>query len=225
MTSTSHFQSVQSASSKFAEYMDAQVSQCRSFAACVRREYARIEQAVSDGVALEAIVQGLSKSYGVQGSLAALKSALSRIRRANDGRECQQWLDNASASTGAGGMPIASAAAAPMVNSQMPPGLGSHLRNSFAGTAPLFHFPSSEQPSPPFGQFPPSVRTSSWPAQFPQQGQFAPPAQPSSWPAQFPQQGQFVPPAQPSGWPAQFSQRAQWPQPIPVVAGGTVGNY
>ncbi|NUA25990.1 hypothetical protein [Cupriavidus basilensis] len=214
MTSASHFQSAaRSASDKFAEHARALHSQCHSFAACVRREYPRIEQLISDGAALESIVHALSESYGVQGSLAALKSALSRIRRSRDGQACQQWLDcNAPVPSAAGGMPDESAAAAPMMSMHTQSRFGFQPRAPFA-EATRQHFPGAGQTTWAMGQF----------------QQFQPSIQHSGWQAPFPQHGQFPPPAQTAGWSAQFPQRGQWPQsqpqPISVAADGTFGNY
>ncbi|WP_155122849.1 Asp23/Gls24 family envelope stress response protein [Burkholderia ubonensis] len=120
------------ASEKFAEHMLALSRQSYSFAACVRQEYQRIERSISDGVSLEAIAAALSESYGVVGSLAALKSALSRIRRANEGRQCQQWLDTNTPVSPELAVPRS---AAPMMPQHVVPGFGVQGGAPFHGVA------------------------------------------------------------------------------------------
>lgn len=169
MTTANQFQAARLASTKFAEHLHALRTQCRSFAACVRLEYPGIEQAISDGVPLEAIVQALSESYGVQGSLAALKSALSRIRRALDGQVCQQWLDNTT-SMGLGGMPHESNAKAPMMNPHMQPGFRPQPNVPFAEPVRQ-QFPGAGPSMLERGSFQPPVQNPGWQAPFPRHGQ------------------------------------------------------
>lgn len=83
-----------SPSDKFAGFLQAVRKQHRSFAACVREQYHAIELAIADGVPLDALANGLSQTYGIHGSVHALKSALSRIRRMHDGDACRQWYDD-----------------------------------------------------------------------------------------------------------------------------------
>jgi hypothetical protein len=92
------------ASAKFRADLNELGANCRSFAACVRIEYPAIEQAISYGVPIESIARKLSENYGVEGSMSAFKSALSRIRRVNDGAVSQRLLDEtAPLSVGQGG--------------------------------------------------------------------------------------------------------------------------
>ncbi|WP_155753858.1 hypothetical protein [Burkholderia anthina] len=82
-----------SPSEKFVAYLRAVTKDARSFASCVRAHHAAIENAIRDGASLEAIAHGLSQTYGVRGSLAALKSALNRIRRMREAEIDRQWYD------------------------------------------------------------------------------------------------------------------------------------
>lgn len=80
-------------SEKFIAFLSAVTKDARSFASCVRAHHLVIEEAIRNGVPLEAIAHGLSQTYGVRGSLAALKSALNRIRRMRDADLDRQWYD------------------------------------------------------------------------------------------------------------------------------------
>ncbi|MCA7991794.1 hypothetical protein LGM63_14205 [Burkholderia cepacia] len=82
-----------SPSEKFAAHMHVLRKRCRSFAACVREEYPKIELSILDDVPLEEIAHSLSQNYGIPGSPAALKSALHRIRRMREGEFHRQWYD------------------------------------------------------------------------------------------------------------------------------------
>ncbi|WP_454732003.1 MULTISPECIES: hypothetical protein [Cupriavidus] len=94
MVSTTPFQShIRQPSNLFAERANALFAQYRSFAGVVRREYLSIEELIRHGVSLDVIARELSECYGVQGSLSALKSALNRIRRAQEGKIHQDWLN------------------------------------------------------------------------------------------------------------------------------------
>jgi hypothetical protein len=127
------------ASAKFAQGLHALRGQCRSFSACVRLEYPNIEQAIDEGIALELIVRLLCESYGVQGSLSALKSALSRIRRATEGRACQEWLDSNAP------LPQERAFGVPGgVNPYMPSMQGNPSGAAYVGNVPQ-HAPGAQQ--------------------------------------------------------------------------------
>lgn len=78
---------------KFSGYLHAVSKDARSFASCVRVHHLAIEEAIRNGTPLEAIAHGLSQAYGVRGSLAALKSALNRIRRMREAEIDRQWYD------------------------------------------------------------------------------------------------------------------------------------
>lgn len=52
----------------------------RAYASYVRHEYHHIEASIQDGVPIEALCQLLNEVHGLNGSLAAFKSALQRIR-------------------------------------------------------------------------------------------------------------------------------------------------
>lgn len=82
------------ASGKFAKGLQTLHAQNCSFTACVRIEYEQIEKAIKAGISLEKIARLLCDSYGTNGSLSALKSALRRIRLANGGYAQQKWLDD-----------------------------------------------------------------------------------------------------------------------------------
>lgn len=170
MTNANHSQAAaQPVYIKFAERLNVLRSQCRSFAACVRREYADIEQAIEEGVPLELIVRELSEHYNVQGSLAALKSALSRIRKVREGEACQRWLDRNAPVGSGGGTSGGLTAAAPMANPSMQSGLGQQPHASFPNGAPQ-HFHGAPQSLWGLGQPPQSVHHSGWPAPFPPHG-------------------------------------------------------
>jgi hypothetical protein len=53
----------------------------RSFAATVREVFPTIEPAIKDGAPLDALLSALNEHYGLNGTLSAFKSALSRIRK------------------------------------------------------------------------------------------------------------------------------------------------
>ncbi|NHV25940.1 hypothetical protein [Burkholderia sp. D-99] len=94
MADTTQFQAdARSTADKFTGYLHAISKEMRSFAACVRAHHVVIEDAIRNGVPLEAIAHGLSQAYGVRGSLAALKSALNRIRRMREAELDRQWYD------------------------------------------------------------------------------------------------------------------------------------
>jgi hypothetical protein len=82
-----------SLSGKFRDELNELRLHSRSFATCVRMEYEAVEQAIYDGVPLDLIAQKLAEVYGVQGTLSAFKSALSRIRKSIDGDVCKRWLN------------------------------------------------------------------------------------------------------------------------------------
>lgn len=94
MTDTAQFQcDAHSPADKFTGYLHVLNKEMRSFAACVRVHHHDIEEAIRNGTPLEAIAHGLSQAYGVRGSLAALKSALNRIRRMRAAEIDRQWYD------------------------------------------------------------------------------------------------------------------------------------
>jgi hypothetical protein len=110
-----------SLSGKFRDELNELRLHSRSFATCVRMEYEAVEQAIYDGVPLELIAQKLAEVYGVQGTLSAFKSALSRIRRTIDGDVCKRWLDERAPLPAAlGGASVN--AAPPMTQGQPNPG-------------------------------------------------------------------------------------------------------
>ncbi|WP_321882895.1 hypothetical protein [Burkholderia cepacia] len=82
-----------SPSEKFIGYLSVITKDARSFASCVRANHIAIERAIRDGATLEAIAHGLSQAYNVRGSLAALKSALNRIRRMQEAELDRLWYD------------------------------------------------------------------------------------------------------------------------------------
>lgn len=131
-TSTATQSTSRSASVRFNQSLNVLREQCRSFASCVRREYESIERAIEDGVPLEAIVVVLSEGYGIKGSLSALKSALSRIRRSHEGWRCQQWLDYHAPLHPRGTQDSSGAA----TNSSVPLGAGEFIADEYFPTAP-----------------------------------------------------------------------------------------
>lgn len=111
---------LEEASGKFAKGLQTLHAQNCSFTACVRLEYERIEQAIKAGIPLDKIVRLLCESYGVNGTLSALKSALRRIRLAKGGWAQQKWLD-ANAPLPQAGPSGGSMADRPAMNSQQGP--------------------------------------------------------------------------------------------------------
>lgn len=53
----------------------------RSFAATVREVFSTIEPAIKEGTPLEMLLSAINDHYGLNGTLSAFKSALSRIRK------------------------------------------------------------------------------------------------------------------------------------------------
>jgi hypothetical protein len=104
---------------------------CLSFAACVRLEHQAIEQAISYGVPIEAIARKLSDTYGVQGSLSAFKSGLSRMRRVNDGIASQRWLNE--------NAPLSAAPAGALGNVVPQPSLGMQAAGMQPGHFPIMN--------------------------------------------------------------------------------------
>ncbi|WP_157779499.1 hypothetical protein [Cupriavidus pauculus] len=75
----------------FREKLDELRSESRSFAAHVRTLYFEIESAVGDGIPLNALLAALNGCCGLNGTLAAFKSALHRIRQ-EEAVKRPQWV-------------------------------------------------------------------------------------------------------------------------------------
>lgn len=69
------------------------MAQAHSFAACVRVEFTLIERAIQAGVPLAVITRSICETHNVSGSVAALKSALARIRKAREGWKAHQYME------------------------------------------------------------------------------------------------------------------------------------
>ncbi|MFB5153893.1 hypothetical protein WJH60_30340 [Burkholderia orbicola] len=148
-----------SSSDKFIAYLHVITKDARSFASCVRANHLAIERAIRDGATLEAIAHGLSQAYSVRGSLAALKSALNRIRRMQEAELDRLWYDQVDQEHY--GVPVSQAGprgkAYPM-SGQMPP---SGPQGGFScGTPVPQYLPGTAMPAPaggfqiPSGPFP-----------------------------------------------------------------------
>ncbi len=93
MENARNFQGPRSADVEFSDYLNLINRDMRSFAACVRAHHPAIEEAIRNGIPLQAIVHGLSQIYKIRGSLAALKSALNRNRRMQEAEVDRQWYE------------------------------------------------------------------------------------------------------------------------------------
>ncbi|MBO2962220.1 hypothetical protein J4761_19530 [Burkholderia pseudomallei] len=131
------------ASGKFAKGLQTLHAENCSFTAYVRLEYEQIEQAIKAGIPLDKIGRLLCESYGVHGTLSALKSALRRIRLAKGGWAQQKWLD-ANAPLPQAGPSGGSMADRPAMISQQGPRL---LEDPLFGGPPKMPQPAS-QPYP-----------------------------------------------------------------------------
>ncbi|CAI8920149.1 hypothetical protein EMIT0158MI4_20627 [Burkholderia ambifaria] len=143
---------------KFTAYLGAVTKDARSFASCVRAHHLAIERAIRDGATLEAIAHGLSQAYGVRGSLAALKSALNRIRRMREAEIDRQWYDQVDQEQyGASAFQMASRGNPHQVNGGMPQQGGPAARPY--GIPTTQHLPGApaSMPDGGFRSFPPYV--------------------------------------------------------------------